>query len=224
MVADQLLVSVRPEIARATLAAALAAEGIGIRETLTGSNTLVLQLPDHAPDSVDRALSRLAPRRDLFESVDPNGIGFGAAPNDPRFPVQWALQNTGQSGGAVGADVNATGLWSITASAPKVLVAVLDSGMDFAHQDLAGIAWTNPGEIPGNGLDDDVNGFIDDLTGWDFVNADNNPADDLDHGSHVTGIIAARRDNAAGISGLADPATILSVKILNSHGEDLLTS
>ena len=216
VVADQLLVSLRPEIAPARLFAALAKEGIVIRERLAGSDTLLLQLPDHEIDSVDRALARLAPHGDLFESVDPNGIGFGGAPNDPRFATQWALQNTGQSGGAVGADVNASGLWSIVASAPKVLVAVLDSGMDFAHQDLGGIAWMNPGEIPANGIDDDGNGRADDVNGWDFVNSDNNPADDHDHGSHVTGIIAARRDNGVGVTGLADPVSILPCKILNS--------
>ena len=105
---------------------------------------------------------------------------------------QWALQNIG----TVGADVNASGLWSIVSSAPKVLVAVLDSRLDFAHEDLVGIAWSNPGEIPGNGLDDDGND-------WDFVNADNDPADDQNHGSHVAGIIAARRDNDKGLAGLA---------------------
>ena len=224
VVADQLLVSLQPETPPAKVAAALAAEGIRILEKLRGSDTLLLQLPGHELDSVDRARARLELRGNLFQCVDPNGIGFGAAPNDPRFPTQWALQNTGQGvpiAGVVGADVNAIGLWSITSSAPKVLVAVLDSGMDFQHQDLAGVAWTNPGEIPGNGIDDDGNGFIDDVNGWDFVNADNNPADDVDHGSHVTGIIAARRDNGVGISGLADPATILPIKILNSSNAGL---
>ena len=216
VVADQLLVSLRPEIAPGKLSAALAKEGILIRERLAGSDTLLLQLPDHEIDSVDRALARLAPHNDLFESVDPNGIGFGGAPNDPRFATQWALQNTGQSGGTVGADVNASGLWSIVASAPKVLVAVLDSGMDFSHPDLGGIAWTNPGETPANGIDDDGNGRVDDVNGWDFVNSDNIPADDHDHGSHVTGIIAARRDNGIGVTGLADPVSILPCKILNS--------
>ena len=216
VVADQLLVSLQPGLAPAKLAASLAAEGIAVRERLPGSDTLILQLPDHEIDAVDRALSRLVPRDDLFTSVDPNGIGFGGAPNDPRFAVQWALQNTGQSGGSAGADVNATGLWSIVASAPKVLVAVLDSGMDFAHEDLAGVAWTNPGEIPANGIDDDGNGFVDDVNGWDFVNADNIPQDDHDHGSHVTGILAARRDNGKGIAGLADPVSVLPCKILNS--------
>ena len=215
VVADQLLATLQPEAAPAALAAALKAEGITIREKLPGSETLLLQLPAHELDSVDRARARLEPRGDLFRHVGPNGIGFGAAPNDPRFGSQWALQNTGQNGGSAGADVNASGLWSIVASAPKVLVAVLDSGMDFTHPDLGGIAWTNPGEISANGIDDDGNGRIDDVNGWDFVNADNNPADDHNHGSHVTGILAARRDNGVGISGLADPVSILPVKILN---------
>ena len=216
VVADQLLVTLQPGISAAALAAALAESGIRIRENLPGSDTLLLQLPAHELDSVDRAQSLLKSRADLFLHVDPNGVGFGAAPNDPRFAAQWALQNTGQNGGSVGADVNATGLWSIVASAPKVLVAILDSGMDFTHQDLAGIAWKNPGEIPGNGIDDDGNGRIDDVNGWDFVNSDNDPTDDHDHGSHVTGILAARRGNGLGIAGLAAPVAILPVKILNS--------
>lgn len=214
--ADQLLVSLQPGVPPETLAAALAAEGIAVRERFPGSDTLLLQLPSHEIDTVDGALSRLASRDDLFVSVDPNGMGFGGAPNDPRFAAQWALQNTGQSGGTAGADVNAAGLWSIVSSAPKVLVAILDSGMDFAHEDLAGVAWSNPQEIPGNGIDDDGNGFVDDGNGWDFVNSDSNPQDDHDHGSHVTGILAARRGNAKGITGLADPVMILPCKILDA--------
>ena len=220
VVADQLLVSLQPGVSPAALAAGLAAERITILEKLNGSETLVLQLPDHDLDSVDRARARLELRGDLFRHVGANGIGFGATPNDPAFGNQWALKNTGQSGlsgtGIPGTDVNASGLWSIVGSAPKVLVAILDSGMNFSHPDLAGVAWTNPGEIAGNGIDDDGNGFVDDVNGWDFVNTDNHPADDVDHGSHVTGIIAARRDNGAGIAGLADPVSILPVKILDS--------
>ena len=216
VVADQLLVTLQPEVAPAALDAVLKAENIRIREKLHGSDTLLLQLPGHELDSVDHARARLETRGDLFRSVDTNGVGFGAAPNDPRFNNQWALQNIGQSGGATGADVNASGLWSIVSSAPKVVVAVLDSGMDFAHQDLIGVAWKNPGEIPGNAIDDDGNGHIDDVSGWDFVNSDSGADDDHDHGSHVTGIISARRNNGVGISGLADPVAILPVKILNS--------
>ena len=219
VVADQLLVTLQHDVAPTALAAALTAEGIHIREKMTGSHTLLLQLPEHDLDSVDRARARLELRGDLFRSVDPNGIGFGAT-TDPRFGAQWALQNTGQNGGAIGADVNATGLWSIVSSAPKVLVAVLDSGVDFSHEDLGGTVWTNPGEIAGNGMDDDGNGYIDDVNGWDFVGfmgvEDSNPADDQNHGSHVTGIIAARRDNGLGIAGLADPVAILPLKILDA--------
>lgn len=220
VVADQLLVTPWLGVAPAAVASALAAEGIRIRETMNGSGTLLLQLPDHELDSVDRAAARLAARADLFQSVGANGIGFGAAPNDPNFSSQWALQNTGQVfafvTGTVGVDINASGLWSIVSSAPKVIVAVLDSGMDFTHPDLAGVAWTNTGEIDGNGIDDDGNGRVDDVHGWDFANSDNLPADDHNHGSHVTGIIAARRNNGIGVTGIADPAMILPVKILNS--------
>jgi len=106
-------------------------------------------------------------------------------PDDPFFPDAWSLNNTGQTGGLPDTDIDALEVWDIEKGS-DVIVAVLDSGVDYGHPDLAENIWTNPGEITGNGIDDDANGCIDDDIGWDFFSGDNNPFDDgSGHGTHV---------------------------------------
>jgi subtilisin family serine protease len=128
---------------------------------------------------------------------------YTVTPNDPLYPQQWALHNTGQTGGTPGADVDAELAWEISAGNPAIVVGVLDSGTAVGHQDLAGNVWHNPGETPGNGIDDDGNGFIDDWEGWDFGNNNNNVNSSNFHGTHVTGIVNAVGGNGLGVVGLA---------------------
>jgi serine protease len=90
-------------------------------------------------------------------------------PNDPRFAEQWALNNTGQMGGTDNADIDAPEAWDINTGNPDIIVAVTDTGIDYKHPDLAANMWVNPGEIPDNGVDDDGNGYIDDVYGYDFA-------------------------------------------------------
>jgi len=126
-----------------------------------------------------------------------------AVPNDPRYPEQWALRNAGQTGGTPGADIDAAIAWNITAGDPSIVVAVLDSGTDIDHEDLALNVWHNDGEIPDNGLDDDGNGYVDDWEGWDFEFDNNDPRSSFYHGTHVTGIVNAAGGNGIGIAGIA---------------------
>jgi thermitase len=128
-----------------------------------------------------------------------------AARPDPQLANQWALQGDGPMGAA-------TAWTRITGG--DVTVAVVDTGVDLAHRDLAPNLWSNPGELPGNGIDDDGDGLVDDVHGADFVNRDGDPADDNGHGTHVAGIFAARGNNGVGVAGLAWRARIMAVKVL----------
>lgn len=134
-------------------------------------------------------------------------LAGGLEPTDPLFDRQWAMQSDGP--------LDAPTAWRYGSGEGQV-VAVLDSGVDENHPDLRGALWTNHGEIPGNGVDDDHDGFVDDVHGADLVNNDGDPADDDGHGTHVAGIIAARRDGI-GLVGLAPGAKIMAVKVLDAH-------
>ena len=128
--------------------------------------------------------------------------------------------NTGQSGGTPGADISAVEAWDITTGSSSVLVAVIDEGIQITHPDLAANIWLNPGEIVGNGIDDDGNGFIDDINGWDFFNNDNSVFDGAsdDHGTHVAGTIGAVGNNGTGVTGVNWNVTIMALKFLGPTG------
>ncbi len=140
-----------------------------------------------------------------------------AIPNDPRFNEQYGLENTGQQGGTGNADINAPEAWDLQ-TGNDVVIAVIDSGVDYNHPDLRDNIWVNVNEIPDNGIDDDANGYIDDVNGWDFNSNTNNPMDDMDHGTHVAGTIAAVGDNRIGITGVNWKAKIMPLKFMNENG------
>jgi subtilisin family serine protease len=141
------------------------------------------------------------------------GIGFAipaaaaASPNDPMLAQQWALADP--------AAIGAPEAWT-QSKGKDVIVAVLDTGIQVDHPDLAGAIWTNPGEVAGNGRDDDSNGFVDDVHGANMFDSSANVDDDNGHGTHVAGIIAARQNNGIGVSGIAPQATIMPVKVLDA--------
>lgn len=152
------------------------------------------------------------------EYVEPNYIGYiDVIPNDTYFNILWGMHNTGQDGGTPDADIDAVQAWDISTGG-SVIVGVIDSGVDTAHVDLMGNIWTNPGEIPDNGIDDDGNGYVDDIHGWDFVNNDNGAIDDNSHGTHCAGTIAAVGNNDTGVVGVCWSAKIMALKWLDSGG------
>lgn len=162
------------------------------------------------------------------EYVEPNYYRYAmVTPDDTHFDLQWALHNTGQTGGTDDADIDAPEAWEVQTGSSNVVIAVIDTGADLDHEDLTDNIWTNTGEdwvdgSPGNnGSDDDGNGKIDDYYGWDFANDDNDPDDDYTgvyHGTHVTGIIAAKGDNTTGVTGVCWSASVMLLKILNNKG------
>src|SRR5258705_3625516 len=160
--------------------------------------------------SASQVMERLG-RHSLVEAVEPNYVVRAlVTPNDPRFGELWGLQNIGQTGGRVDADIDAPEAWDTVTGSSAVVTAVIDTGVDYTHPDLAANMWTNPGEIPGNGIDDDGNGYVDDVHGYDFYNNDGDPFDDHGHGTHVAGTIAAVGDNGVGVVGVSWAARIMA--------------
>ncbi|HEX4935291.1 MAG TPA: S8 family serine peptidase, partial [Gemmatimonadaceae bacterium] len=169
--------------------------------------------------TVEQALRRYS-RDPAIEYVEPNyEITLDAIPNDPRFPELYGMRNTGQTGGTPGADIKATNAWDVFTGDPNIKIGVIDTGVDYNHPDLAANAWTNPGEIAGNGIDDDANGYVDDIHGYDFVNNDGDPMDDHGHGTHVAGTIGAVGNNGVGVVGVNWTSTIMALKVFNSSGQ-----
>jgi thermitase len=137
-------------------------------------------------------------------------------PNDPMFGEQWSLQNTGQNGGASGADICAMGAWSKTTGSRKVIVAVLDTGVDYTHRDLAGNMWTRPAAL-GPYADEHL-GTIDDRRGYDAADNDGDPRDDNGHGTHCAGIVGAEGGNSEGIAGVNWRVEIMPLKFMDGSG------
>jgi len=150
---------------------------------------------------------------------DVNSAPILSIPNDAFFSDQWSFHNTGQTMGTSGADIDAPGAWTISTGSNSVVVAVIDTGVLYTHSDLSANIWNNTGEIMGNGIDDDLNGYIDDVRGWDFVNKDNDPIDDQKHGTHVSGIIGAVGNNAIGVAGVNWHVKIMPLKAFNQNGQ-----
>ena len=174
--------------------------------------------------SVDEAVLKYR-SHPAVEYAEPNYLYWlKTIPSDAQFGTLWGLHNIGQAvNGTVGkadADIDAPEAWDISTGSPNVIVAVIDSGIAYDHPDLASNIWTNPREIAGNGIDDDGNGLVDDLHGWDFHMNDSDPMDPVDlnpggnpgHGTHVAGTIAGAGNNGTGITGVMWTGRLMALK------------
>lgn len=161
-----------------------------------------------------------------------NQVMDEVVPNDPQFNRLWGLKNEGQSdssgqAGVAGADISATKAWAVEQGSREILVAVIDTGVDYTHPDLAANIAYNMGEYgdgkESNGIDDDGNGFVDDFRGWNFAGvSNNNPMDDNNHGTHCSGTIGAVGNDGNGIAGVAWNVGIVPVKFLTGAGSGTL--
>jgi alpha-tubulin suppressor-like RCC1 family protein/subtilisin family serine protease len=164
--------------------------------------------------------TRALERRPEVQYAEPNlRVHPAGYADEPRFGELWGLNNTGQNGGTSNVDINALEASAITNGDHNLVVAVIDQGVNFSHPDLAGKAWTNPGEVPNNNVDDDNNGYVDDVNGWDFFYGDKSVYDSGEdwHGTHVSGTIAASIDGQ-GVVGVAPNVKIMALKFLGPNG------
>ncbi|MBI2865731.1 MAG: S8 family serine peptidase, partial [Chloroflexi bacterium] len=161
-----------------------------------------------APDGdVLRTVASLSARPEV-EYAEPDYLAQRIAPpDDPRYGEQWAL-----------AKIQIEAARAVVTGTPAVLIAVVDSGVDLEHPDLSPSLWVNPGEIPDNGIDDDGDGYVDDVRGWNFIAGSNDVLDDSGHGTLVAGIAAARTGNGVGVAGVCGNCGIMPVKVMQPSG------
>ncbi len=164
--------------------------------------------------TIEQAIDALNQTGD-YEYVEPDYLMHETAiPNDPLFSQQWGLNSTHETD----PDIDAPLAWDMTTGDSNVVVAIIDGGVDYTHPDLAANMWTNDNEIPGDGIDNDLNGFVDDYYGIDTHNDDGDPMDDRGHGTHLAGIIGAVTNNGIGVAGVSWNTRIMAVKYLDENG------
>jgi len=222
----EVLVKFRTGYTVATATSALSQVGAKMIQTFPRINVWHLKL--EAAQSVTEAVNTLN-ALSTVEYAEPNYIYHTCVmPNDQYLSLQWGLHNTGQTDGIADADIDAPEAWDIQTGNNSVLIGIIDTGVNYNHEDLANNIRTNPGEDAwadpnnpqtGNGVDDDGNGMVDDWKGWNFVTKTNDAMDDEGHGTHCAGIIGAEGNNDIGIAGINWQAQILPLKFLNSNGE-----
>lgn len=206
--------------------------GATATEQVGTTGLVILKFDGFGAQSLSGKASALS-KDERVEYVEANQIySVGAIPNDEMFDKLYGMHNLGANNGTVDADIDAPEAWDLQTGSKDVLVAVIDTGIDYNHEDLAPNMWSNPGETgldaegrdkKTNGIDDDGNGYVDDWRGWDFVNNDNDPFDDNLHGTHCAGTIGAAGNDSVGVAGVAWSVSMVGVKFLSAAGSGTLT-
>jgi subtilisin family serine protease/subtilisin-like proprotein convertase family protein len=183
---------------------------------IAGGRLAVVRLDKGA--DVDAAIAELSADPDVVYAERNHVVHAVATPNDPRFGDLYGLHNSGQNQGTADADIDAVEAWDHSIGSSTIVVGVIDTGVDYTHEDLAANMWVNPGEIPDNGLDDDGNGVIDDIHGFNAITGSGNPFDDHSHGTHCSGTIGAVGNNGVGVVGVNWQVQIMALKFLAANG------
>ncbi len=197
-----------------------------IKSTIPGQNIVVIQKPVFEnPESVIESLKK----NELVEIVEQNYIySINKIANDPLFEKLWGLSNVGQKDpagqtGVAGVDINVEKAWDIQTGSADTVVAVIDTGIDFDHPDLKSNMWRNQTEANGTAdVDDDSNGVVDDIYGYNAVDNSGNPMDDQGHGSHCAGTIGAKGNDGVGVVGVNWDVRLMAVKFLDKNGSGTL--
>ncbi|MBL4765846.1 MAG: S8 family serine peptidase [Colwellia sp.] len=173
--------------------------------------------------SVEDALEKLRKNPAVLYAEPDYIVHASVMPDDSSFSELWGLNNTGQTGGVDDADIDAPEAWDISTGSHDVIVGIIDTGVDYTHPDLMANIWTNPAEIAGDGIDNDNNGFIDDIHGINAITGAGDPMDDEGHGTHVSGTIGATGNNGLGVVGVNHNVSIIGCKFLDSSGSGSLS-
>jgi serine protease len=168
--------------------------------------------------SVKSALEKLRKNPAVLYAEPDYIVHASVIPDDSSFADLWGMNNTGQSGGVADADIDAPEAWDISTGSHDVIVGVIDTGVDHTHPDLMANIWSNPGEIAGDGIDNDGNGYIDDIHGINAISGVGDPMDTGGHGSHVSGTIGASGNNGLGVVGVNHDVSIIGCKFLGDQG------
>ncbi len=217
----ELLVRFRSEAPKSVISQVHSALGARVLRTFQiVPNLQLVRVPSSMSVTEVRALYEKDPNVLYAEPNYVYQIAQQAAltPDDTRFSELWALHNTGQTGGTEDADIDAPEAWDFSTGSSSVVVATIDSGVDYNHPDLTDNVWRNISDCNSNNIDDDRNGFVDDCHGVDMANNDSNPMDDHGHGTHVAGIIGAKGNNSIGVVGVNWDVQIMACKFLSSSG------
>lgn len=218
-VADHLMVRTREDLTPADIAALAEEIGLSVRKHMYTPRTYLLAIPRVGLDSLPQTLARIAHHPDLVVAeADSIVYAMQTLPNDTDFGNLWGLNNTGQSGGTADIDIDAPEMWDLTTGNSNTIVGVIDTGIDYEHPDLTANLWINPGETAGDGIDNDFNGLVDDIHGWDFANDDNDPMDGDGHGTHCSGTIGGVGNNGAGVAGVNWVVRLMALKFLSDDG------
>lgn len=220
-VADHAMMRFPAGFDREAVAAWCTRHGLTLRKKLATDDIFLVQAPRPVLDAVASLIRDFSTEfaGQELALAEPDYLQFAeATPSDPSFGSLWGLHNTGQSSGTADADIDAPEAWSLSTGSRDVVVGVIDTGIDRTHPDLAPNMWTNPAEIAGNAIDDDGNGFVDDIRGWDFYADDADPADVQGHGTHCAGTIGAVGDNLLGVAGVNWEVSLVSLRFLGDGG------
>lgn len=219
MVGDHIMVKLKKNVSRADFEKALSESGGAVRRKVGNRDLYLVEFSDPKPDTVPKMVDLFSRFTNVVEYAEPDYIMTlnETTPNDASYSSQWGMPK-----------IDAPRAWDYTTGSTGIVVGLIDTGVYYTHQDLAANRWENPGETgmdsngwdkATNNVDDDANGYVDDVYGWDTINGDNDPLDGKSHGSHCAGVIGAAGNNSIGVAGVCWTVKIMALKAFTDAGD-----